>query len=640
MIPELGHLLAIFGWTAALGVLVSGFLGGYRQSEAWVALSIRLAKLQFVVLAGSFVLLIASFLLDDFSVLYVANNSNQLLPWYYKISAVWGAHEGSFLLWTLVAATWTHLVANRAQHIPLDIHGYVLGSLGFINFLFLAFLITASNPFERLVPNTPINGVDLNPLLQDFALIIHPPMLYIGYVGFAVAFSFGIAGLLTGKLDSAWARWLRPWVNYAWAFLTVGIALGSWWAYYELGWGGWWFWDPVENASLLPWLAGATLIHSLAATEKRGAYKNWTVLLVILTFSLSLVGAFLVRSGILTSVHAFAVDAQRGLLLLGILTVVSGAGLILFALRASTLRSRLEYWGISRELLLLINNVLLTITVATVLLGTLYPIGYEWFTDGEKISIGSQYFNAFFIPIMLVLSFFLALAPISQWKTTPLKKFQRCFVFLGIAAIVALILPWVLANTLYLGATIGIALGVFVLITHVNSLLKQRKSLNLGFVGMCIAHVGFAIALIGVAVTSVYSYSVDGRLAIGDSLDVSGRSYELQSVQTIEARNYIAEQAEFVVGNRITLYPERRFYPIRAMQTTEAAIRPVLFRDLYVTLGKPMDNGTWGVRIQEKLLIRWVWFGALIMAIAAVLACSDKRYRRLSKRDLSQYSRT
>ena len=638
MIPELGHFLAILGWTTALGVLLAGLWGGFRNSEVWVALSVRLAKLQFVVLLGSLLLLIVSFLLDDFSVLYVANNSNQMLPWYYKISAVWGAHEGAFLLWTFVAATWTHLVAFRAQHIALAIHGYVLGTLGFINFLFLTFLITSSNPFERLVPNVPINGADLNPLLQDFAHIIHPPMLYIGYVGFAVAFSFGIAGLLTGKLDSAWARWVRPWVNYAWAFLTVGIALGSWWAYYELGWGGWWFWDPVENASLLPWLAGIALIHSLAATEKRGAFKNWTLLLALLTFSLSLIGAFLVRSGILTSVHAFAVDSQRGLVLLVILALVSGSGLVLYAIRASTIKSRLSYWGVSRELLLLINNVLLTITVATVLLGTLYPIGYEWFTGGEKISIGGPYFNKFFIPIMLVLSVFLALAPISRWKNTPLHKFKHCVVILGIAAVIALLLPWIFANTFYIGVFTALTLGMFVLITHANSLFNQRKSLHLGYVGMCLAHIGFAVALIGVTVTSMYSQAIDGRLAIGDALEVNGRQYELQNVATVEKQNYFAERGEFVVDDRFKLYPERRFYPLRSMQTTEAAIRTMLFRDLYITLGDPMDNATWGVRVQEKPLIRWVWLGALIMALAAIIACLDKRYRRLSKRDLAKYS--
>lgn len=635
MIPEVGHFLTILGWTSALGLSIAGFIGGRQLAPAWVNLAIRLAKLQLIVLLGAFILLVISFLESDFSVLYVANNSNTGLPWYYKISAVWGAHEGSFLLWTLVCAVWTYAVAVLARHIALDIHGFVLGTLGALNTLFLAFLIISSNPFERLIPNVPLQGIDLNPLLQDVGLIIHPPMLYLGYVGFAVAFSFGIAALATGKLDSAWARWTRPWVNFAWMFLTVGIALGSWWAYYELGWGGWWFWDPVENASLMPWLAGAALIHSLAATEKRGAYKNWTVLLVIVTFSLSLVGAFLVRSGVLTSVHAFAVDSQRGLMLLGILVLVCGSAFVLFALRASTIQSRIQYWGLSRELLLLINNVLLTICVATIMLGTLYPLGYEWLTGGASISIGAPYFNRYIIPIALVLTACLALAPVSRWKHTPLALWRSSVIVIGVCGAVAFLLPWVLANRVHVLASCAIGLALWVLVGHVQALYRQRRSLTFGHLGMSVAHAGFAIAVIGIAVTGVFSVASDGRLAIGESLDVEGRSYELTEVEQITSDNFIAERAVFQVDEERLMYPERRFYPIRSVNTYEAAIHFIGFRDLYITLGDPIDEGSWGVRVQENVLVQWIWFGAFLMGIAACIACLDRRYKRLSQRDLT-----
>ncbi len=634
MIPELGHFAAILGLASALGIAVTAFWGAFNSQDSWANMAIRLAKLQFLLLFVAFLLLVASFLQDDFSVLYVANNSNTELPWYYKISAVWGAHEGSFLLWTLVTACWTLAVALRSKHLPLELHGYVLGSMGFLNTAFLTFMLASSNPFTRLVPNVPLQGADLTPVLQDLGLIIHPPMLYIGYIGFAVAFSFGIAALCTGRLDSAWARWTRPWVNAAWVFLTIGIALGSWWAYYELGWGGWWFWDPVENASFMPWLAGTALIHSLAATEKRGAFKNWTILLALLTFSLCLVGAFLVRSGVLTSVHAFAVDPQRGLFLLGILVIVSGGALYLYSVRASTIRSRIQYWGMSRELLLLINNALLVLAVVTIMLGTLYPLGYEWFTGGEKMSVGGPYFNRMFIPLMIVLSFFLALAPIARWKTTPKELIVRSLILLAGSAAVALVLPWVFWSSFNFGVTCALALAIWITITHANSLWKQRQSLTLGNLGMATAHLGFAMAIVGVAVTSAFSLERDARLRPGESLEVNGRAYELVGVAHTQGQNFVADRARFNVDGRLEMYPERRNYPIRQTITTEAAIKPGFFKDTYISLGEPIANGSWGVRIQEKPLVRWIWLGALIMGAAAIVACLDKRYRRLSRRDL------
>ena len=636
MIPELGHFSAIMGLMSAIGIALFGFFGARLNRVLCVDMSIRLSKIQVVVLAMSLLMLILAFTENDFSVLYVAENSNTALPWYYKVSGVWGAHEGSFLLWTLVTAVWTVLVAIRAQHIPLKIHGYVLGTMGVLNTMFLAFLLFASNPFERLVPNVPIQGSDLNPILQDFGQIIHPPMLYIGYVGFGVAFAFGIAALATGRLDSAWARWVRPWVNMAWLFLTLGIVLGSWWAYYELGWGGWWFWDPVENASFMPWLAGTALIHSLAATEKRGAFKNWTILLTLLTFTLVLMGAFLVRSGVLTSVHAFAVDPQRGLILLSIFILVAGGSLVLYALRAHKLNSRVQYWGASRELLLLINNALLVIAVFTIMLGTLYPLGYEWFTAGAKMSVGGPYFNILFVPIMLLLSFALAIAPISRWKHTPFRLILRGLVLLGVSAALALLLPWLLADGVHIGVSCVLALAIWIIATHVVACYRQRKSWSLGFIGMSVAHVGFALAVIGVAVTSIYSESRDARLAIGESIEVNGTNYELVSVQPIETQNFVGERARFDYDVSQSLYPERRYYPIRNLITNEAAIAPGILMDRYISLGEPIDDTTWGIRVQEKPLIRWIWLGAVIAGLAALIAILDKRYRRLSRRDLAE----
>lgn len=634
MIPELGHFCAILGLMSSIGIALFGYYGAGKNHTSWVEMSVRLSKVQTVVLAVSFMMLALAFLENNFSVRYVAENSNTALPWYYKVSGVWGAHEGSFLLWTLVTAIWTVLVAIRARHIPLKLHGYVLGTMGVLNSLFIAFLLFASNPFQRLVPNVPVQGADLNPILQDFGQTIHPPMLYIGYVGFGVTFAFGIAALATGRLDSAWARWVRPWVNMAWLFLTIGIVLGSWWAYYELGWGGWWFWDPVENASFMPWLAGTALIHSLAATEKRGAFKNWTILLTLLTFTLVLLGSFLVRSGVLTSVHAFAVDPQRGLILLTIFILVAGGSLVLYALRAHSLNSGVQYWGMSREFLLLINNALLVIAVFTIMLGTLYPIGYEWFTGGDKMSVGSPYFNAMFVPIMLVLCFVLAIAPISRWKNTPLRFVWRGMILLVGSAGLALLLPWLLADGVHLGVSCAIALSLWIVATHAMACYRQRKSLTLGFIGMSVAHVGFALAVIGVAVTSVYTESRDARLAIGDSIEVNGTSYKLVNVQPIETHNFVGERARFDYNNRESLFPERRFYPIRRQSTTEAAIRPGILKDRYISLGEPIDATTWGVRVQEKPLVRWIWLGAIIAGVAAFIAILDKRYQRLSRQDL------
>lgn len=631
MIPELAHFLCMTAFTCACAMFVAGYVGARRGQLVWVQASKQIAIAQFILLACSFLLLDISFLRDDFSVQYIASNSNELLPWYFKASAMWGDHEGSFLLWTLVMAGWTCAVALRGKSLTYDMHGYVLGVLGLINAGFLLFLLSASNPFLRAFPLEPLVGADMNVILQDYGHLVHPPFLYVGYVGFSVAFAYAVAALLTGRIDAAWARWSRPWTNTAWAFLTVGIALGSWWAYYELGWGGWWFWDPVENASFMPWLAGTALIHSLAVTEKRGAFKSWTVLLALLTFILCLIGAFLVRSGVLTSVHAFAIDPERGLFLAVIVALVAGLSLLLFAVRANRLRARIAYGGISRELLLLGNNVFLTLSLAVIFLYTLYPLFYEWLTAGERVSLGPPYFNRAFVPLMMLLTACLAFVPISRWKRTPLHLFKPAFYMLGGALVVGVLIPLIYSDALHLGVSICVALALWVIGTHAADFYRNRKSLTLSYLGMAVAHMGFAMAVIGVAITSGFSVSKDLRLSVGDSVELGGRTYVFEDLQLVEGPNYVSHQAQFAVGD-VRLLPERRQYTTRSMVTTEAAIRPGFTNDLFVSLGEPVGDGAWAVRIQEKPLIRWIWLGALLAAIAGVMAVLDVRYRRLLDR--------
>lgn len=632
MIPELAHFLCVMAFTSAAALGVAGFLGANRRQPTWVKAAKQIAIVQFLLLLGSFVLLDIAFLRDDFTVQYVADNSNVLLPWYYKASAMWGDHEGSFLLWTLVMAGWTAAVALRSETLSIDMRGYVLSVLGLINVAFLLFLLSASNPFLRAFPLEVTTGADMNAILQDFGHLVHPPFLYLGYVGFSVAFAFAVAALLTGRIDSAWARWSRPWTNTAWALLTVGIALGSWWAYYELGWGGWWFWDPVENASFMPWLAGTALIHSLAVTEKRGAFKSWTVLLALLTFTLCLVGAFLVRSGVLTSVHAFAIDPERGMFLAAIVALVACFSLSLYAFRAGRIRSRISYHGISRELLLLANNVLLTLALAVIFLYTLYPLFYEWFTDGGRVSLGPPYFNRAFVPLMMILAACLALVPIARWKRTPLQLFRPSLYMLGGAFALGLVVPLVYSGALHLGVSVCVAAALWILSTHLADLYRSRRSLTLSFVGMSVAHMGFAITVIGVAITSGFSVSKDLRLTVGDEVSVGERTYVFEDLRVVNGPNYVAHQAQFSVGD-IRLLPERRQYTTRNTVTTEAAIRPGFTNDLLISLGEPVGDGAWAVRIQEKPLIRWIWLGAVLAAVAGLVAVLDVRYRRLRLRD-------
>ncbi len=640
MIPELGQLSLSLALCLCAVVAFFGLVGAALQRQRWLDALGSLVIGQFVFILAAFAILTQAFVTDDFSVAYVANNSNSLLPWYYKASAVWGAHEGSFLLWTLIMAGWMLAVALRAQHLPDAFAGRVLGVMGLLNVGFLAFMLWTSNPFERLVPMTPADGADLNPLLQDFGLIVHPPMLYMGYVGFSVAFAFAIAALLSGRLDTAWARWSRPWSNVAWAFLTVGIALGSWWAYYELGWGGWWFWDPVENASFMPWLAGTALVHSLAVTEKRGTFKSWTLLLAITTFSLSLLGAFIVRSGVLTSVHAFAVDPTRGLFILGFLVVVVGGSLALYAARTSVIESRARFAFWSREASLLFNNILLVIAMAVVLLGTLYPLAYEAITGGDKISVGVPYFNAGFVPLMLALSAALGFAPVLQWKRTrPSRLWRDLRWCLGISVVAGLVLPLVVSGALGWQAAAATTLGVWIVASHFQDLaFRSRAGLGrvaLAYWGMLAAHLGFAVALFGIALTSELSIERDHRMAPGDVEVLGDMQVTFEGVGTRTGPNFIAQRGSFRIqdGDDVFfLHPEKRRYLARNNVMTEAAIDPGLFRDVYISLGEPLDDHAWAVRVQLKPFVRWIWLGGLIMALGGILAVADARYRRLKRR--------
>ncbi|MEM1432428.1 MAG: heme lyase CcmF/NrfE family subunit [Pseudomonadota bacterium] len=641
MIPEVGHAAAIATFVLTALLAVAGLLGAARRQPTLLRLAQSLTVGQWVFAVLAFLLLANAFVQDDFSVAYVAQNSNSALPWYFKISAVWGAHEGSFLVWIVVMASWMLAVALRGQHLPADFRGRVLGVLGLLQTGFVAFLLFTSNPFERLLPLPPGEGADLNPLLQDVGLIVHPPILYSGYVGFSVAFAFAIAALMSGRLDAAWARWSRPWTNVSWAFLTVGIALGSWWAYYELGWGGWWFWDPVENASFMPWLAGTALIHSLAVTEKRGTFKSWTLLLAITTFSLSLLGAFIVRSGVLTSVHAFAVDPTRGLFILIFLLVVVGGALLLYALRATLIRSAVRYDVLSREAFMLINNLLLVVSLAVVLYGTLHPLIYEALTGGQKSSVGVPYFNAVFVPLMVLLALALGCAPALRWKRTGLAELRQSLQWVAVGAVVlGLVLPLLVTGALTWQAALTFALGLWV----AGSQLKDWLRIGLtrarpAYHGMALAHLGFAACLIGAGLTSQLSIERDLRFEPGMTQAVGDYQFRFEGTDAVTGPNYLADRGSFLVsdaeGRELTrLRPEKRRYLARNSIMTEAAIDAGVFRDLYVSLGEPLDPdaGVWAVRVQVKPFVRWIWGGALLMAIGGVLAILDVRYRRLRRR--------
>jgi cytochrome c-type biogenesis protein CcmF len=642
MIPELGHLAMILALCLSLVQASLPMIGAWRGDRQWMSLAQPAAWGQFAFLVFAFLCLTYAFMVDDFSVAYVAHNSNSALPWYYKFSAVWGAHEGSLLLWALILGGWTFAVSIFSRQLPEEMLARVLGVMGMISVGFLLFLIVTSNPFARLLPNTPLDGRDLNPLLQDFGLIIHPPMLYMGYVGFSVAFAFAIAALLGGKLDAAWARWSRPWTIVAWAFLGIGIALGSWWAYYELGWGGWWFWDPVENASFMPWLVGTALIHSLAVTEKRGAFKAWTVLLAIFAFSLSLLGTFLVRSGVLTSVHAFATDPERGVFILAFLGVVIGGSLLLYSWRASEVRSTVHFNLISRETGLLLNNVLLVVAAASILLGTLYPLLLDALGLG-KISVGPPYFNSVFIPLTLPLAALVGVGAFARWRQESVAALWRKLRLPLAASVVAgLAYAAFLTPRFSWAAALGMVLAFWVVLATLAWVKAQMKpgdvfnGASRGRWGMVLGHLGIAVFVVGITLTSLYSSEKDIRLEVGQSYSMSDYAFTFEGAKFFSGPNYNGYRGQVSITEEgrplTTLHPEKRNYR-SGMPMTEAGIDAGLTRDLFVALGEPLGNeGAWSLRIYHKPFVRWIWLGGLLMALGGLLAASDRRYFRLAKK--------
>jgi len=634
MIVELGHYALILALLVALLQGVLPLIGTITRNWHWQSLARPAAIIQFVLVSLAFAALTYAFQENDFSVRYVAENSNTRLPTMYRFAAVWGGHEGSLLLWLELLAVWTVSVAIFSRQMPLAMVARVISVLGLISTGFLLFVLATSNPFERLFP-VPIEGKDLNPLLQDPGLVIHPPMLYMGYVGFSVAFAFAIAALLAGRLDVAWARWSRPWTLVAWAFLTFGIGLGSWWAYTELGWGGWWFWDPVENASLMPWLVGTALIHSLIVTEKRGSFKAWTVLLAISAFSLSLLGTFLVRSGVLNSVHAFATDPTRGVFILIFLALVVGCSLTLFAWRAGSVSLGAKMIWISRESVLLSNSVLLVVATAAVLLGTLYPLVIDALNMG-KLSVGPPYFNTVFVPLMVPVLFLMVLGVRARWRESTLQEWLHPLRRVGVASllgggVVALYFGW------SWGVAAGMALGIWVILGTLEPAVERLRKpgkIPLSFFAMHCAHLGIAVMVIGVTLSKGYEVEKDVRIAAGDTVTLGAYSFELQRVIEVTGPNYVAKRAEVLVkrnGDTVTtLFPEKRRYVSTAMPMTEAAIDTNLWRDLYVSLGEPLNNPAqeWSMRFYLKPFLLWIWLGVLMMVFGGLLAVTDKRYRR------------
>ena len=641
MIPEIGHFALILALCVAV---VQGSLpiyGAAVGSSALMSVAKPAARGQFILVLLAFCCLGYAFAVKDFSVLYVAATSNSQLPLHYRLAAIWGAHEGSLLLWVFILTIWMVAVSFFSTHLPEAMRARILGVMGLVSVGFLLFMLTVSNPFERLIP-AAFDGRDLNPLLQDPGMVIHPPMLYMGYVGFSVAFSFAIAALLGGTLDAAWARWSRPWTTVAWCFLTVGVAMGSGWAYYELGWGGWWFWDPVENASFMPWLAGTALIHSLAVTDKRGGFKAWSVLLAILAFSLSLLGTFLVRSGVLTSVHAFATDPKRGLFILVFLAVVIGGSLVLYAWRAPRVGLGGGFSIISREGMLLANNVLLVAALGSVLLGTLYPLFLDALGLG-KISVGPPYFDTVFVPLMTPAIFLMGIGPLAQWKKANLPELaMRLRWAFAVSAATALSLPFVLGKWTPL-VSLGLLLAIWIVTTAViglrerlahadgSSLLGRLAAVPRSYWGMLLAHCGVALFIVGVTMVKGFEVEQDLRMNVGETATIGGYTFRFDGTQELKGPNYIAARGTFRVsrdGRDVTvMYPEKRRYNVQNQTMTEAAIAPGLLRDLYVSLGEPLEGGAWSVRLYHKPFVDWIWGGCLIMALGGILAISDRRYR-------------
>ncbi len=647
MIPEIGHFLLWIGLGVAIILGTLPMVGAARSNTAWMALARPASYTLFMLVVLAFGCLAASFVRHDFSVLYVASNSNSALPLEYRIAAVWGGHEGSLLLWLLMLCGWMVAVARFSRHLPLPVLARTLAVMGLISVGFLLFTLATSNPFERLFP-VPADGRDLNPLLQDPGMVFHPPLLYMGYVGFSVAFAFAIAALIGGNLDATWARWTRPWTNIAWMFLTIGIGLGSWWAYYELGWGGWWFWDPVENASFMPWLVGTALIHSLAVTEKRGSFKSWTVLLAIMAFSLSLLGTFLVRSGVLSSVHAFATDPKRGLFILAFLVIVIGSSLALFAWRAPKVGLGQRFGLFSRESLLLVNNMMLAVACGAVLLGTLYPLLLDALGMG-KISVGPPYFDSVFALLMAPLVLVMGIGPLTRWKHDEigplLKRLSPALVIALVAALgvgawagrISLMTTGGLLMAFWIVATLGVDLkarllpagGSFKQVGH------RAGQMPLALWGMLAAHLGVAAFAFGVAMVKTYETERDVKMGPGDSTEIAGYRFKMTGLRSVPGPNYQAAQGRIEVSHGdtpvATLYPEKRIYRVQSNPMTEAAVDSNLLRDLYISMGEQLPSGEWIVRVQYKPFIVWIWGGCLMMMAGGVLAMSDRRYRVKSK---------
>ncbi len=638
LVPELGHIALIIALAFSICLSVIPLVGVYCSEQSTLKRLIGYAKPltfgMFIFTSISLVILAYSFVIDDFSIKYIASHSNTHLPYYFKVSAVWGGHEGSLLLWVFALTAWTAAVARFSNGIEEEFIARVLAVMGMIAIGFIAFTLLTSNPFERLWPNVPMEGRDLNPLLQDVGLIIHPPLLYLGYVGFAVAFAFAVAALMAGKMDAAWARWSRPWTVGAWMFLTLGIALGSWWAYYELGWGGWWFWDPVENASFMPWLIGTALIHSLAVTEKRGTFRNWTILLAIFAFGLSLLGTFLVRSGVITSVHSFAADPSRGIFILMLLAIAMGGSLTLYAFRANTVASFSRFAFYSRETALLLCNVILVVATVTVLLGTLYPLLVDAMGYG-KISVGPPYFNAVFVPIMSILFIIMGIGPLIRWKKAKQGELRKKLIKPSVLSIAfGLLFPVIYGGEFNALVSMGMILAMWVFLVVIKEMVNQYKltrKITISHLGMTIAHAGIAITIVGVTLVSVYESETNIKMALNEKVIISGYEIEFSGIKYVEGPNYSAEQGQINVykdGDFVALLkPERRAYRVQTMGMTEAGIDPGLLRDVYVALGDPLPDGAWAVRVHYKPFVRWIWLGAIFMCLGGIFSMLDKRYR-------------
>ena len=636
LLPELGHVALALALLVALVQAFLPLLGAQRGLAPLMAVARPAAYLQLALVGLAFAILSRAFAAGDFSLRYVAENSNSLLPMVYRYTAVWGAHEGSLLLWALVLALWTAAVAAFSRALPLPVVARVLGVMGVVAVGFLAFLIFTSNPFERLLP-AAAEGRDLNPLLQDPGLIVHPPMLYAGYVGFAVPFAFAIAALLEGRIDAQWLRWTRPWTNVAWAFLTIGIALGSWWAYYELGWGGWWFWDPVENASFMPWLAGAALLHSQAVTEKRGSFGGWTLLLAIAAFSLSLLGTFLVRSGVLTSVHAFAADPTRGLFVLVFLGIVIGGSLLLYALRAPDADANAKpFAAASRETLLLVNNLLLATACAMVLLGTLYPMLADALDLG-KISVGPPYFAMMFLLLMAPLVALVPFGPLTRWQRedigTPLRMLAPWALLAVVAGIAAFVLApqggWKTAAGVLGAAWVGFGTLRFL----VTRWTQPGARLTREMLGMSLAHFGIAVFLVGALLVEGLNQQRETAVRPGGQVAIGGDCFVLRGIEHHEGPNYTSDRAtvDVLAGCRdkvATLHPEKRRYAAGGQVMTEVGLLPGVTRDLYVALGEPLGDDAWALRVHVKPFVRWIWAGALLMALGGLVTATDRRFRQ------------